>query len=66
VKSKTKKKATIGPLITKEKKILLDSKDMAEELNRFFASVFTKEYITNIPEAEKETVEKRMLPKKVN
>jgi hypothetical protein len=45
---------TIGPLITREKQMLTEDKDMAEELNNFFASVFTKEDQRTIPEAEKE------------
>jgi hypothetical protein len=62
IKSKTKSKTAIGPLITREKKMLTDDKDMAEELNTFFASVFTKEDLQMIPEAEKEHVEVAMGP----
>jgi len=62
IKSKTKSKTTIGPLITKEKKMLTEDKDMAEELNTFFASVFTKEDLQAIPEAEEEHVEVAMRP----
>ncbi len=36
VKSKTKSKTTIGPLLNKDKKLITDEKEMAEELNRFF------------------------------
>jgi hypothetical protein len=60
VKCKTKSSTTIGPLITREKKMLTEDKDMAEELNKFFASVFTKEDQRTIPEAEKENVEVTM------
>jgi hypothetical protein len=62
IKSKTKSKTTIGPLITREKKMLTEDKDMAEELNTFFASVFTKEDLQTIPEAEEEHVEVAMRP----
>jgi hypothetical protein len=62
IKSKTKSRTTIGPLITKEKKMLTEDKDMAEELNTFFASVFTKEDLHMIPEAEEEEVEVPMGP----
>jgi hypothetical protein len=52
VKSKTKSRTTVGPLVTKDKKILSEPKDMARELNNFFGSVFTQEDLTVIPEAE--------------
>jgi hypothetical protein len=35
IKSKTKSKTAIGPLITREKKMLTEDRDMAEELNTF-------------------------------
>jgi hypothetical protein len=60
VKTKTKSRTTIGPLITKDKRVLTEEKDMAEELNKFFSSVFTREDLTNIPEPEKEQVQSRM------
>jgi hypothetical protein len=53
IKSKTKSRTAIGPLITREKKMLTEDKDMAEELHTFFASVFTKEDLQMIPEARK-------------
>ncbi len=55
VKAKTKSKTTVGPLITKEKKLLTGGKEIADELNKFFASVFT-----TVPEAEQEEVRRRM------
>ncbi len=62
IKSKTKSKTAIGPLITREKKMLTEDRDMAEELNTFFASVFTKEDLQTVPEAEKEYVVVAMRP----
>jgi hypothetical protein len=60
IKSKTKSRTTIGPLLTKEKKMLTEEKEMAEELNKFFSTVFTKEDLHSIPEAEKENITKKM------
>ncbi len=60
IKSKTKSRTAIRPLITREKKMLTEDRDMAEELNKFFASVFTKEDQQTIQEAEKENMEVAM------
>jgi hypothetical protein len=65
VKSKTKSKTSIGPLVTKDKKILTGAKEMAEELNSFFATVFTQEDLSSIPEAETELIQKVMPPVQV-
>ena len=62
VKSKTKSRTSVGPLVTKDKKILSEPKDMARELNNFFGSVFTQEDLTVIPEAEEEEVQQNMPP----
>ncbi len=62
VKSKTKSRTTVGPLITEDKKVLTEEKDMAEELNSFFASVFTKEDLSQIPDPETEVVQRNMDP----
>ncbi len=43
VKKKTKSRATIGPLLNKDKIKVTTDKDMADVLNRFFCSVFTKD-----------------------
>ncbi len=64
VKSKTKSKTTIAPLITK--KILTEGKEMAEKLNKFFASVFTIEDVQNLPDPEPELVGHRMNTMKVS
>jgi hypothetical protein len=50
---------------TKEKKIVTENKEMAEILNQFFSSVFTKEDLSYIPDAEVENVERIMRPVKV-
>jgi hypothetical protein len=62
VKSKTKSKTTVGPLVTKEKEIITDNKEMAEEQNKFFSSVFTQEDLTTVPDAEPENVRHAMPP----
>lgn len=66
VKSKTKSRTTIGPIMTKDKRLLTDEKEMAEELNQFFSSVFTQEDLSNIPEAEDERGKGRMRPVSVS
>ena len=65
VKSKTKSRTPVGPLVTKEKKIVTENKEMAEILNQFFSSVFTKEDLSYIPDAEVENVENTMRPVQV-
>ncbi len=66
VKSKTKSKTTVGPLVTQDKKIITDNKEMAEMLNQFFSSVFTKEDLNNVPDAEAEIVTRAMPPVQVS
>jgi hypothetical protein len=55
IKSKTKARTTIGPLRNENGKITYDNKEMAEILNSFFASVFTKESPVDPPIKDKET-----------
>ena len=55
IKSKSKSKNGIGPLKSSSGALITDEKDMAEMLNKFFASVFTKEDISSIPVRESET-----------
>ena len=43
IKSKTKTRTSIGPIKSREGILKSDEKDMADELNSFFASVFTEE-----------------------
>jgi len=52
VKNKTKSRPAIGPLKNEKKETVADDQGMAELLNSFFSSVFTKENTTNIPAAE--------------
>ena len=49
VKSKTKSKVSVGPLKDANGKVISDSMEMAEELNSFFSSVFTREDTSNLP-----------------
>ena len=49
VKSKTKCKVSVGPLKDANGKVISDSMEMAEELNGFFSSVFTREDTSNLP-----------------
>ncbi len=62
--SKTKSRTTVGPLITKDKKVLTEEKDMAEELNSFFQR-FLKEDLSQIPDPETEVVQRNMDPVRV-
>jgi hypothetical protein len=55
IKSKTKSKRTIGPLKNDRGQVTYDNKEMASILNNFFASVFTRENLNNMPEKERET-----------
>ena len=49
VKSKTKSKVGISPLITPNGETAITDKDKAQALNGFFSSVFTRENVTNMP-----------------
>ena len=46
---------TIGPLKNREGTLITEEPAMAEELNKFFASVFTQENIETVPALEPET-----------
>jgi hypothetical protein len=59
IKSKSKSRTTIGPLKDKNKKLATGDREMANELNTFFASVFTQEDLNIVPEPETETVRKK-------
>jgi hypothetical protein len=49
ITSKTKSRAPIGPIKRQDGGLAIEESDMAAELNKFFASVFTKEDQTNLP-----------------
>ena len=55
IRSKTKSHTGIGPLKNASGKLVTDDKEMAEELNSFFSSVYTDENINNIPARAQET-----------
>jgi hypothetical protein len=52
IKRKTKSRPGIGPLKNEKKETITDDQGMAELLNNFFGSVFTREDAENIPVAE--------------
>ena len=53
IKSKTK--MNVGPLHSETGKFITGNKEMAKELNSYFASVFTKGDMNNVPEVLRET-----------
>jgi hypothetical protein len=56
IKSKTKSRTTIGPIKTEDGRLLTQDAEMAEELNRFFSSVFTRETVINAPTPIREDI----------
>lgn len=55
VKSKTKSRAAVGPLKSADGQMVESDRDMADLLNGFFKSVFTKEDLSSLPVLNKET-----------
>jgi hypothetical protein len=55
VKSKTKVRTGIGPLKKPDGSMTSDGREMADILNSFFSSVFTKEDLSNLPTKNRET-----------
>jgi hypothetical protein len=55
IKSKTKARTTVGPLLDEQGKAMTDNSEMADALNKYFKSVFSKEDDGNIPEPRRET-----------
>ena len=49
IKKKTTTRTTIGPITNKQGNTVSEETEMAEELNSYFASVFTTEELSNIP-----------------
>ena len=52
VKRKTKSRPTVGPLKDGQGRTVEDDEEMAEELNKYFSSVFTREAGGEIPEVK--------------
>ena len=50
VKRKRLVKTNVGPLQSETGELIMGNKDMADQLNNYFGSVFTKEDINNLPE----------------
>ena len=55
IKSKTKARTDIGPLKREDGSLATDSTEMAEMLNGFFATVFTEEDCSRLPDKSRET-----------
>jgi len=53
VRSKTRIKTTIDPLLDDNDVLVCDDSEMGEMLNTFFASVFTQKCQDNLPSAKK-------------
>ena len=69
IKSKSKTLTGIGPLKNSTGALITDEREMAETLNNFFASVFTKKDTTNLPVRGPETnveIENVVFAKKKN
>ena len=49
MRSKTKSKVKVGPLLNRNGKVIDDKKEMCELLNDYFSSVFTLENTANLP-----------------
>ena len=52
VRSKSSSKVKAGPLIHEDGSVIESDKEMAEQLNKYFSSVFTDEDTTHLPMAE--------------
>ena len=50
MKRKRLVKTNVGPLQSETGELIMGNKDMADQLNNYFGSVFTKEDINNLPE----------------
>ena len=56
LKTKTSNKESVGPLKDENRDLITDKGKMAEMLNKFFSSVFTRENTEDIPEPETQTI----------
>ena len=50
IKKKSTTRSTIGPLINNQGDTVSEEEEIAEELNEYFASVFTREDLTSVPD----------------
>ena len=50
IKQRTKSRPSIGPLKDAAGRLMKEDKDMADILNSFFSTMFTREDVTNIPQ----------------
>ena len=55
IKSRTRMKPKVGPLTTDYGEVRSDPLEMADELNKYFGSVFTHEDVSNVPVKQMET-----------
>jgi hypothetical protein len=58
IKQRTRSRDTVGPLLREDGSTITEDREIAEELNRYFASIFTKEDRTNMPRKHRETEER--------
>jgi hypothetical protein len=58
IKQRTRTRDPVGPLINERGTTITEDYEIAEELNRYFSSIFTKEDRTNLPVKAPETEEK--------
>jgi hypothetical protein len=58
LKQQTRSRDPVEPLITMAGTTITEDKEIAEELNTYFASTFTREDRTNLPVKEPETAKK--------
>jgi hypothetical protein len=60
IKTKTKAPSTIGPLLTADKRLITEEREIVEELNKYFSSVSTLESENDVPEADEENIAMEM------
>ncbi len=59
LKRKTRNRVTVGPLRDAHGNIVSEDEKMAEVLNQYFSTVFTREDVTNIPRSRRRPVRHR-------
>jgi protoporphyrinogen oxidase len=60
VRKKTKTRENVGPLKDGSGQMITEPEQMAEELNRCFSDVFTREDVTNVPRARQHATRTRL------